>query len=220
MTGVRIEFSGLPPFKANPGPTRKGAKQRQQSFHESAQKALDAWRTEHDKEKGSTFPWDPMLAKISLTVAYSRIKGDNDAANIIGGISDALQGVFYANDKQIVSIAYCEKIPGGGEDLLIVEVSEFDQEAESPLTSETTSTATGETGIPEDWDQQLDEAWSLRADTPGGFIPGPKAAMDATRIIGVAKLKDSQFKSLQGLLESSHLLASRWTRKENTIFKL
>ena len=80
------------------------------------------------------FPWDPMSAKIALGITYTRVNGENDAANIIGGISDALQGVFYANDKQIGSISYWEDQAGEADDddRLIVEVSPADREAGRP----------------------------------------------------------------------------------------
>ncbi len=133
MDKLRIEFTGLPPFKANPGPGRRGARLRQESFKEAAQRVLAAWRSEYSKDGVVPFPWDPMSAKIVLGITYTRVNGDNDAANIIGGISDALQGVFYVNDKQIGSISYWEGPDGGadGDDRLIVEVSPSDREGES-----------------------------------------------------------------------------------------
>jgi hypothetical protein len=41
--------------------------------------------------------------------------------------------------------------------------------------------------------------------------------MEAAKVIGVSKLKDSQYKTLQGLLESSEYLNTRWSREGNLI---
>ena len=126
MNKVIIQFQGLPPFKANPGPgpTRGAARQRQQSFGESAKQALNTWRGKHQAGGVAVFPWDPMSASVVLQIQYTRAKGENDAANIIGGIADALQEILYADDKQLVKITYAEKLVNeSSEDYLVVEVS-------------------------------------------------------------------------------------------------
>ena len=126
MNKVIIQFQGLPPFKANPGPgpTRGAARQRQQSFGESAKQALNTWRGKQQAGGVAVFPWDPMSASVVLQIQYTRAKGENDAANIIGGIADALQEILYADDKQLVKITYAEKLVNeSSEDYLVVEVS-------------------------------------------------------------------------------------------------
>ena len=70
-----------------------------------------------------------------------------------------------------------------------------------------------------DWDRQIDAGWSERQAKYGRSLPGPIAAAVAARIIGVSKLKDSQYKTLQGLLESSEYLGARWSREGNLIMK-
>ena len=49
-------------------------------------------------------------AKVKLTIMYGRNRGKLDAANIVGGIADALQGTFYEDDGQSVQIYYEEEI--------------------------------------------------------------------------------------------------------------
>ena len=222
MTSVRIEYIGLPPFKANPGPNRKGARLRQESFRVAAQQVLDAWRTKHKIGAGAVFPWDPMSAKIELIVAYRRANGDNDAANIIGGICDALQGVFYSDDRQIVNVHYSEEsVDLSGEDHLIVDVSTSDQAPEGQQSKETAFSIAGDTSIAEEeWDQQLDRAWAAKAKDSGDSIPGPKGAMDAAKSLHVSKLSLSKYKTSQGLLDSTDRLKSKWRRKENNIIRL
>jgi Holliday junction resolvase RusA-like endonuclease len=122
----RIDFRGLPPFKVNPGTGRGrvGAQERQRLFKEAAERTLREWRAERHAGDSVIFPWEPMSSRISLSIVYSRAKGENDSANIIGGICDALQGVFYADDRQVVDIRYSEVILNGSEeDNLRVEVS-------------------------------------------------------------------------------------------------
>ncbi len=50
-------------------------------------------------------------------------------------------------------------------------------------------------------------------------LSGLVAAIEAAKVIGVSKLKDSQYKTLQGLLESSEYLNARWSREGNLIMK-
>ena len=69
------------------------------------------------------------------------------------------------------------------------------------------------------WDQELDRYWSKKLATYGHSIPGPVAAKEAAKVIGVDRLKDSQYKTLQGLLESSEYLSIRWSRERNLIMR-
>jgi len=221
-TKCRIEFRGLPPFKANPGPgrTRAGAQQRQQLFREAAQRVLEDWRAKQKAGDAVIYPWEPMKAKVCLDILYSRAKGENDAANIIGGISDALQGVFYADDKQIVGITYSEETRDESEDdHLVVEVSGSIQEDKASISKQLEMGIAGGQEIGEDWEKLLDEQWSIRASTSGSSFPGPQAAMDAAKVLGVPKLSVSKYKTLEGLLKNSTRLKARWTRRQNTIMR-
>ena len=69
----------------------------------------------------------------------------------------------------------------------------------------------------EDWDAQLDEAWSK---VPGGFLSGSKAAADASKVLEISKISASRYKNLQGLLDASDLLRSRWGRDGNSIHRI
>jgi uncharacterized protein (TIGR00288 family) len=70
-----------------------------------------------------------------------------------------------------------------------------------------------------DRDREIDARWSEKQAKYGHSLPGPVAAKVAAKIIGVNKLKDSQYKTLKGLLESSECLDARWSRDGNVIIK-
>lgn len=67
--------------------------------------------------------------------------------------------------------------------------------------------------------EQMDAAWSKRATASGQSIPGPNAAIEAARILGVTKLSASTYKTLQGILDASNLLSQKWRRDKNTIIR-
>ncbi|GAH26582.1 unnamed protein product, partial [marine sediment metagenome] len=71
----------------------------------------------------------------------------------------------------------------------------------------------------ETWQLEIDTAWSKKATKPRQSIPGPTAAMDASRVLGFPKLSASPYKTLQKLLESSELLNRKWSRAGNTIIR-
>ena len=71
-------------------------------------------------------------------------------------------------------------------------------------------------GIGRDQEDKIDAAW---AKVQGDTIAGSKAASEAAKALGVSKLSSSRYKSLQGLLNASERLRSRWTRVKNTILK-
>jgi len=96
--------------------------------------------------------------------------------------------------------------PGGPGDV-IIELTGLD------------STLVTEPSYPEDIWSQIDRAWSERAAKRGQSLPGPIAAIEAAKIIGVAKVSSSQYKTLQGLLDASDYLAKRWLREANTIIR-
>ena len=70
---------------------------------------------------------------------------------------------------------------------------------------------------PQGWDYRLHEAWSR---VSGGVLSGSKAAADASKVLGVSKISSSKFKTLQGLLDASAFLRSRWRRDGNSISRL
>lgn len=69
-------------------------------------------------------------------------------------------------------------------------------------------------GFSEAWDAELDVAWAA---VPGSPVAGSKAASEAAKVLGVSKVSASRFKNLQGLLDASELLRSKWTREGNAI---
>ena len=77
------------------------------------------------------------------------------------------------------------------------------------------ATQTGSDG----WALAIHAAWSSRAATGNEFISWPTAAGDAAAALGVAKLTDSRFKTLQRLLDSSELLRKSWSRDGNRLFR-
>jgi len=67
--------------------------------------------------------------------------------------------------------------------------------------------------------EQIDAAWSKRADKSGASIPGPNAAADAAIALGIERISISGYKTLQGLLDASSYLTERWSRNKNKIVK-
>ena len=67
--------------------------------------------------------------------------------------------------------------------------------------------------------EQIHSAWSKRASASGQSMPGPNAAIDAARILGVAKLSSSPYQTLQGILDASSFLSGKWLRDKNTILR-
>ncbi len=69
------------------------------------------------------------------------------------------------------------------------------------------------------WDLEIDVAWSKRVSNPGQSIPGPTAAADVAKILGITKLSASRFRTLKGLLEASDVLNSKWSQGGNRIIR-
>ncbi len=78
---------------------------------------------------------------------------------------------------------------------------------------------TVESAVLKEWEQKINAAWSNRAIKSGQSIPGPTAAADAAKILGVTKLSASQYKTLQSLLEASDSLNTKWSRDGNTVIR-
>ncbi|MFC1965196.1 NYN domain-containing protein [Chloroflexota bacterium] len=85
--------------------------------------------------------------------------------------------------------------------------------------SASASASTAEPSGSEELWEQIDSAWSKRAAVGGKSVPGPIAAMEAARVLGVAKLSASRYKTLQGLLDASNCLTGKWSREGNTIIR-
>ncbi|MDE2688267.1 MAG: NYN domain-containing protein [Chloroflexota bacterium] len=66
------------------------------------------------------------------------------------------------------------------------------------------------------WEVLVDEAWAKRDVEK---IAGRSAASDAAKILGAAKLSESEYPTLEKLLNSSTLLQLNWRRDGNAIFR-
>ena len=99
--------------------------------------------------------------------------------------------------------------PRGGD--VIVELSN------SPATGNATGKRTQTS--PSGWDDAIDKAWSSKITNEKRFIPGTTAAAAAATALGVGKLKDSAYKTLQRLLDASELLRARWSRDGGRILR-
>jgi len=94
---VYVEFSiqGKPPYKQAPADSSERENQK-------------LYRHNLEIEARKHFP-EMMKGDIKMEIFYTRAKGRSDAANNIGGIADTLQGIAFADDKQVVEIHYREK---------------------------------------------------------------------------------------------------------------
>ncbi len=69
------------------------------------------------------------------------------------------------------------------------------------------------------WGPKVDDAWSRRAPNSGQSIVGSVAASGAAAILGLEKLSESPYKTLQRLLDTSDHLRSKWRRDGNKIVR-
>jgi len=106
---MRLHICEIPPYKQAPADTNERRNQ---------MKRTEALKSAAVNEKTA-----PIKGKVSLTITYSRKSGRSDAANIIGGIADALNGIAYDDDKQIVEIHYSETV--GSSDKYQVSIEEL-----------------------------------------------------------------------------------------------
>ena len=112
---LSFHVEGLPPWKASPGPSKiKYAPQRKESVETLQRKAFSA----RDEEIFFS-------NRVALAIRYHRVKSERDAANILGGIADALQGILYKNDSVLVEIHYAEDL-GVTKDEYWVEVAKVE----------------------------------------------------------------------------------------------
>jgi len=86
------------------------------------------------------------------------------------------------------------------------------------LADEDVSKATVPSPTADTW-HQIDAEWSKRITKGGKSLPGPVAAIQAAKVLGVDKLSVSQYKTLQGLLDASDHLSKKWQREANTIIR-
>ena len=116
------------------------------------------------------------------------------------------KGLGYRNFTQFLTSSHEVKVhrPRGRAD---VSVELASVQKETPL---------GELPVREAWDSNVDVAWSQ---IRGEYIAGSKAAAEAAKVLGVSKVSASRFKNLQGILDASQLLQSRWSREGNRLVR-
>ncbi len=71
----------------------------------------------------------------------------------------------------------------------------------------------------QDWDTKVNSAWAGRAPGPGDSIGSRTAGAAAAKALGAPKLSETRYKNLQGLLNASPLLSSRWDRLDNKLVR-
>lgn len=69
------------------------------------------------------------------------------------------------------------------------------------------------------WAPRIDAAWSNRASSPGQFVTARTAAAAAARALGVSRLSDSTYKTLQKVIDSSDLLRRKWRRDGQRVIR-
>jgi Holliday junction resolvase RusA-like endonuclease len=106
---IQITVEHAPPGKSTKQ-LKARAQQAKEYLIEETKLALERYCKEIGRD--GVFPWNPLTSKIELEIHVERHKCEIDAANIIGALCDVLQGVLYANDRQIASIVYNEQTSG------------------------------------------------------------------------------------------------------------
>lgn len=102
-------MKSVPPWKQTPA-EEEGRTRQEQRKSNLLEKARAVFRT------------DPLQTPCALAIRYSRCSGGPDAANIIGGVADALHRIIYTNDNQLHEISYVEWL--GNRDWYQVTVTE------------------------------------------------------------------------------------------------
>ena len=77
----------------------------------------------------------------------------------------------------------------------------------------------GSTLDPNVWGPKIDSAWKERARNSGDFVYGTTAARDAAAVLGARNLKESGYKTLQRLIDSSELLQENWLRDGSQVIR-
>ena len=114
---ISFHVDGSPPWKPNPGPSRKKYEPTRKERVDKLQR--EAYRV---KEEEIFF-----AEKVALAIRCCRVESARDAANIVGGIADALQKILYKNDSALVEIHYLEQRGAeGAKDEYWVEVAKVD----------------------------------------------------------------------------------------------
>ena len=77
----------------------------------------------------------------------------------------------------------------------------------------------GDAPDPDVWGPKIDAAWGKRANKPGDIVAVRTAARDAATILGAQNLGSSQYRTLQGLIDSSEVLRGNWRREGSRVVR-
>ena len=70
---------------------------------------------------------------IKISILYIRCRGKLDSANIVGGIADCLQGIFYENDRHLTEIKYREEAKNKGKDSYTITLEKVNDNNDSKI---------------------------------------------------------------------------------------
>ena len=103
---MEFHVTGFPPYKQTPvdGVEKGHQVERARLLSEAASRSSQQ-----------------LEGRVALAIRYKRKAGRSDAANIIGGIADTLQGICYVNDSQLKEIHYTEEAGDEDEYWVVVE---------------------------------------------------------------------------------------------------
>ena len=97
---ITFEVAGSPPYKQAPADASEAANQNQRRAlleGQAREAAMDAVAE------------SPVSEPVCISITYRRARGRADAANVIGGIADGLEGIAYVNDSQLKEAHYVEQ---------------------------------------------------------------------------------------------------------------
>lgn len=77
----------------------------------------------------------------------------------------------------------------------------------------------GEGDSDEGWDTKINSAWAGHAPNHGDFISNRTAGAAAAKALNATRLSSTRYRTLQGLLNASQFLQSRWDRSDNRIVR-
>ena len=100
MRHIAFEVDGSPPYKQTPADVSEAARQKQRR---------ELLQREARRAAADAVIECPLDGQVSMSITYLRARGRTDAANIIGGIADGLQGIAYVNDSQVTEVHYIEE---------------------------------------------------------------------------------------------------------------
>ena len=111
---IEIHVEGSPPWK--------------QSVADKTEKQRQKERAEVLRKKAKEIYDEPLtlVTDISLTIKYNRNQGRSDPCNIIGGIADTLQEIYY-DDRFIKNVQYSEHSGLKDEYWIIIKATFYDK---------------------------------------------------------------------------------------------